>query len=175
MSGGGICSTSTCEPLGTSWSLVSVASEVGCRTELADGAEGLRVEGRRRLSAVRLPCQWTVMNKDEEDKEHGEGSEGTGQASRNPVCMHDCLAWGSFWAEFAHLDIRCTWKKGEWLMRQLAQVWNRTGCNLPYLVYCYHSMPFVEVLLSKHSLPGGNCCSEIKEVSLGSCTRIPNR
>ena len=149
VSGGGICSSSTCKPLlGTSWSLVSATcgSEGGCGTELAEGVEGSRVEGMRRFSAIRLPCQWElvlmVTNKDEEDEEDGSEPEGSRWASRNPACMCDHLAWGSFWVEFkfAHLDIGCTWKKREWNNSHKYEAeWGMQ--YLPYLVYCYHCIP----------------------------------
>lgn len=96
LSGGGICSGPTCEPLGTSWSSVSATcgSEGGCVTELEEGvAEASRVEGMRRLLAVKLPhLELTVTNKEEEDEEDGCKPEGTGRATRNPLCMCDHLA-----------------------------------------------------------------------------------
>jgi hypothetical protein len=61
-----------------------------------DGAEGSRVEGMRRFSAVRLPRRrelaLTVTNKDDEDEDVGGEPEGIGRASRNPVRMRDRLA-----------------------------------------------------------------------------------
>ena len=74
-----------------------------------------------------------VTNKDDEDEEDGSEPEGSGWASRNPVHMHDHLAWGSFWVEFkfGHLDIGCTWKKREW--NDSRNYETEQGCDIYYI------------------------------------------
>lgn len=62
------------------------------------------------------------MNKEKED---GGDPGGFGWASQNLVHMCDCLAWSSFWVEFACLGIGCIGKKREWKTNETTMEQNR--------------------------------------------------
>lgn len=79
--------------------------------ELEGSSDGSRLEGMTQLSLVNLPHRQELLmvtNKEELEEGVSDEAAGRGQANRNPVGFHDCLAGHSFPGGFGCLDIEST-------------------------------------------------------------------